>query len=130
MTEREHYQFDPNLPEGQEAEIVELKAQPYEDNRRVLVTFRLSPFSKPPGATIHVLDSDGKETARTDLVNILHLENEITVHLPADSKFPNQYTVILELFRLEDQEVGDDGESPPTINQIDLDSATCLFNLP
>ena len=130
MTEREHYQFDPNLPEGQEAEIVELNAQPYEDNRRVLVTFRLSPFSKPPGATIHVVDSDGKETARTDLVNILHLESEITVHLPADSKFPDKYTVNFELFRLEDQQIEDDGSSQPRINQIDLDSATCSFELP
>ena len=130
MTEREHYQFDPNFPEGQEAKIVELKARPYEDNRRVLVTFRLSPFSKPPGATIHVLDSDGKETARSDLVNILHLESEITIHLPADSKFPDQYTVIFKLFRLEDEEVGDGGESQPRIQQIDLDTANCTFNLP
>ena len=129
MVEDELFQSDQMLPEGQEAKIVELRAEPYEDNRRVLVNFRLSPFSTPPSVTIEVLDSDGVENARLDLVNILHLESEITVHLPADSKFPGDYTVNLKLFRLEDEEDGEDLEAPPRINQIDLDAKSCTFKL-
>jgi hypothetical protein len=128
MFENELFQSDQLMPAGQEAKIVELKAEPYEDNRRVLVSFRLSPFSKPPGATLKILDSEGKEEARTELVHILHLENEITLHLPADSRFPDHYRVEMALFRIEDQDLGDE-DRKPQINQIDLDSASCSFDL-
>ena len=128
MFEDELFQSDQLQPEGQEAKIVVLKAQPYEDNRRILVSFRLSPFSKPPGATLIALNSEGKEEAKVELVHILHLESEITIHLPADSKYPDQYRVDMTLFRLEDQEAGEEDQNPK-INQIDLDSASCSFEL-
>lgn len=127
MFENDLFQSDQIIPDGEEPKIVELTAAPYDDRRRVGVTFRLTPFSSPPGATIKVIDSNGIEQASSELVNILHLESEITLHLPADGNQPGEYQVILDLFRLENEEV--EGNQSLQIKQVDLQSKSCSFIL-
>ncbi len=130
MFDEQFFQPDQLLPEGQDPQIVELRAAPYPDNRRVQVTFRLTPFSSPPCAALRILNPEGAELASTDLVNILHLESEITLHLPAGGIQPGEYQVILELFRLEDLDL-EAGEDPkPEVQRTDLDISRAPFTLP
>ena len=121
------FQPDQITPEGQETKVVELTAAPYNDRRRVGVTFRLSPFNSPPSARISIIDSQERELASSELINILHLESEITLHLPADGNQPGEYQVFLQLFRLEDDET--EADQNPQIKQIDLHSISCSFLL-
>jgi hypothetical protein len=65
-------------------EIIDLRAEPYEDGKRVLVHITFPTFQKNPSAEILVYDPDGREVARVNIIETIDPNTEITIHLPPE----------------------------------------------
>lgn len=78
-------------------EIIDLRVEPYEDGKRVLVHIIFTPFQKSPSAEILVYDPDNKEVANANIIETIDPHTEITLHLPPDSP-QGQYKVAVKAF--------------------------------
>ena len=68
-----------NPPE--ETRILSLKAEPYEDARRVRVKLEISPFEKRPHLEVTLSDSQGQEISSTSFIEPMAWSLEFTLHL-------------------------------------------------
>lgn len=129
MFDNQYIQPDQILPENQEAEILDITAEPYPDKRRIKILFRLSSFSSAPNISITLTNEDKETLVTANMVNIFSLENEITLHLPANKNQPGDYTVTLELFSLKEEETGAEDGPKVILKQTNTKSSSCSFTL-
>lgn len=129
MFNNQSIQPDQILPENQDAEILEITAEPYTDKRRIKILFRLSSFSKAPNASIRLTNETDELLVTADLVNISTPENEITLHLPLHTSLPGDYTVTMDLFSLVEEETFKDDAPKVTLKQTKLRTRSCSFSL-
>jgi len=129
MFENQSIQPDQILPENQETDILEISAEPYSDKRRIRVLFRLSSFSSAPNVSIKLTNEDNEILVSADMVNIIHPENEITLHLPANRNQPGDYFVTLDLFSLTEEETTTANGPEVTLTQTNIKTRSCSFSL-
>jgi hypothetical protein len=110
-----------------DVEIIDFSAEPYQDQRRVKVNFRLSYFQEPPNATLVLRDDDGEEIASVEVVNIIHPENEITLHIPPSQVCQGEYHIEITLFHLEEVAVEGQGDGEAELNTQTLTSRRTTF---
>jgi hypothetical protein len=109
--------------------ILSFAAEPYPDGRRVKVRLLLSSFLQGPNAIINLSNQENQELATINIVNIFGPENEITLHIPGNKKQPGRYTVDVEVFYVEEEEIERDGEQQIIFRQSPIDSASTSFSI-
>lgn len=110
-------QPDQILPENKEIDILDLTAEPYADNRRIKVNFRLSSFYTPPHASLKICNEKQEELVIVNIVNIFNPENEITLHLPAHQNQPGKYTISMDIFFILEDEPDTGDNNPISLKQ-------------
>ena len=130
MSEEPFFQADQITPADGELEIIDFLAEPYADQRRIKVTFRLSFFQEPPNAAISLLDEQGEVITSVDLVNITHPENEITLHIPRSVNSAGEFQLELTLFKLEEREAQPDEKGEVKLTTLKLSSQRIPFSHP
>ncbi len=96
---------DPNeipLP-PREVRIVELKALPWKDNRRVQIVLEITPFQKRPNCEISITNANGEELAFISIIEPLLRKMEFTMHLRG-AELTGPFSVAASLFYYEDEE--------------------------
>lgn len=129
MFDNQYIQSDQILPKNQEADILEITAEPYPDKRRIKILFRLSSFSSAPNVSITLTNEDNEILVTANMVNIFNPENEITLHLPINTNQPGEFTVNLELFSLKEEETGAEEGPKVILKQTNTKSNSCSFTL-
>lgn len=64
-----------------DVKIVELRAEPWPDNRRVKVYLEITPFLKRPNGEISLRDAQGSQVASVSIIESIETKMEITLHL-------------------------------------------------
>lgn len=107
---------DPNeipLP-PQQVRILELKALPWQDGRRVQVYMELTPFQIRPNCEISITNVNGDELAFISIIESIGRKMEFTMHLRgAELTGPFSVSVILFYFEVEARAAGDDTPLEP-----------------
>jgi hypothetical protein len=98
----------------EETRIISLKAEPYEDARRVHVVLEMSPFEKRPHLEVTISDSQGEEVSSASFVEPLAWKLDFTLHLRANPS-PGPLTLEARLF------YPDGPVAPPVSVQFVLD---------
>ena len=109
--------------------IISFAAEPYPDGRRVLVRLLLSSFLEGPNATINLSNEENQELAAVNIVSIFSPETEITLHIPRNKKLPGNYSVDVEVFYTEEEEIEQEGEKRLSFKQSLVDSASTSFSI-
>ena len=115
MNEDFFFQSDQIAPDDIDIKILDLRAEPYPDQRRVKVEFRLSGHQKSLGTKIMLTDQDKEEVASANIVNVFIPHQEITLHIPGPRAKPGIYELIVSLYSL--QEVESEAE-PGKVGEI------------
>ena len=123
------YGMDQISPAEKKVEIIDLSAEPYNDRSRVKINFRLSFFQDPPNATIILYGVGGEEVNSVDIVNIIHPDNEVTLHLPNQQSQQGEYQVDLSLFHLQEQDALADKEGQIKLATQKITSRSTTFTL-
>lgn len=122
---------DPNeipLPPA-EVRILEFRAAPYPDGRRVRVYLEVTPFQKRPSADVWVRDAGGATVAEITIIESMTRKMEFTVHL----RTPNpQGTHSLEASVYYKREAGEPGEEDDQLEngKIVVDQGRLEFTIP
>ncbi len=116
-------------PAQDDIKILSFAAEPYPDGRRVKVRLLLSSFLQGPNAIINLSNQENQELASVNIVDIFSPENEITLHFPGNKKQPGKYTVDIEVFYIEEEEIEQDGEQRLSFKQSLVDSASTSFSI-
>ena len=97
-----------------EVKIIELRAEPWSDNRRVKVYLELTPFLKRPSGEIRLENIKGDEIANVSIIETIDPKMEFTLHIRGtDTK--GEYTVSVIIFYRDEQESADEElVVPPT----------------
>lgn len=91
-----------------------LHVEPWEDNRRIRVHIRLTPFQKPPNLDAQLLDALGREVASVNVIENIDFDLVFTLHIrPPDAPGPFELTA-----RIEYEDIGE------------VDRKTIEFTLP
>jgi len=117
-------------PPQDDIKILALDAEPYPDGRRVRVKLVLSPFLQGPNAEIHLSNHDDVLLASINIVSIFIPENEFTLHIPESKSLPGSYTVNVEVFYVEEEEIEQDGETQFNMKKSLVNSTSTLFSIP
>ncbi len=86
----------PPLPPDQ-VRIIDLKAEPLIDGRRVRIYLELTPFLNKPDGEISIFDSLGEEVAHASLVEMMLPKIVLTLHLRG-GKTCGVFTVFVQIF--------------------------------
>ncbi len=116
-------------PAQDDIKILSFDAEPYPDGRRVKVKLLLSSFLQGPNALINLSNEENQELTTVNIVNIFSPENEITLHIPGNNKQPGSYSVNVEVFYVEEEEIEQDGEQRLSFKQSLVDSASTSFSI-
>jgi len=119
----------PASQKNTDIDILDFSAQPYPDNRRVKVNFQLSPFLNAPNAAITMTNQKNEPVVAVDIVNIISLDNEITLHIPLHFSKPGEFSIHLTLFIIEEDQVGEGESQGATLNQSDFRTHSTSFTL-
>lgn len=65
----------------EEVKIVELRAEPWPDKRRVKVILEITPFQKRPNGEIILLDAQGNQLSSVNIIESIEARMEITLHV-------------------------------------------------
>ena len=87
--------------------IIELRAEPWPDNRRVKVSLELTPFLKRPNGEIRLKDIQGNEIANVSIIETIDPKMEFTLHIRG-SETKGEYTVSVIIFYLDELESTDE----------------------
>ena len=117
-------------PPQDDIKILALDAEPYPDGRRVRVKLVLSPFLQGPNGEISLTNQDDELLTTINIVNIFIPENEFTLHIPEIKSLPGSYTVNVEVFYIEEEEIEQDGETQFNMKKSLVDSTSTLFSIP
>ena len=83
----------------EETKILDLKAKPRADGKRVLVNIQITPFQKRPSLEVTLQDANGEEVASTSILDTLGFKLEFTMHIRGE--IHNPYTLIAKLYYLD-----------------------------
>jgi hypothetical protein len=72
---------DDALRPPDQVRIAEVRVDPLSDNRRVVVTVKLTPFLQKPSFDVTLL-RNGREERSLSVVGAMHPETQLTMHLP------------------------------------------------
>lgn len=124
--------INPSLtpPPQDDIKILSFDAEPYPDGRRVRVKLVLSPFLQGPNGEISLTNQDDELLATINIVNIFIPENEFTLHIPESKSLPGSYTVNVEVFYIEEEEIEQDGETQFNLKKSLVDSTSTPFSIP
>ena len=117
-------------PPQDDIKIISLDAEPYPDGRRVRIKLVLSPFLQGPNGEISLSNQEDEVLTSINIVNIFIPENEFTLHIPENKSLPGSYTVNVEVFYVEEEEIEQDGEVQFILNKSLVDSASTSFFIP
>jgi hypothetical protein len=91
-----------------EVRILEIKADPYPDGKRVRLFMALTPFQKKPSGDILVMDSSDTRVVSTSFIEAVTPKFEMTLHLRTSQ--PGDFTVEATLYYTKEiEEEGQDG---------------------
>ncbi len=124
--------INPSLtpPPQDDIKILSFDAEPYPDGRRVRVKLVLSPFLQGPNGEISLTNQDDELLTTINIVNIFIPENEFTLHIPESKSLPGSYTVNVEVFYIEEEEIEQDGETQFNLKKSLVDSTSTPFSIP
>jgi hypothetical protein len=77
--------------------ILELRAEPYPDGRRVRVNMDMTPFEKRPHIEISLTDAGGHEVASASFIEPMAWKLEFTLHIRGEDP-ASPYTLSAHLF--------------------------------
>jgi hypothetical protein len=137
---------DPNeipLP-PEEMRILEFKASPYNDGRRVRVYLEVTPFQKRPSVEVNLLDLQLRSIAEVSIIESMTRKMEFTMHLrepqPAGSYRVHATVYYEEMRAVPDQgareagpEAGPEAEAKPEYEPgpaMIVDEGEAMFELP
>lgn len=101
------HRFHPLQPaEGavppEEVRFIDLHVEPWEDNRRIRVHIRMTPFQKPPNLETRLFDAENREVASTTVIENIDFDLVFTLHIrPPDA--PEPFTLSCQI---EYQDIG------------------------
>ncbi len=80
------HRFNPLHPtegakEPADVRFLDLHIEPWEDNRRIRVHMRLTPFQKPPNLEAVLFDSEGDEVASVTIIENIDFDLVFTLHI-------------------------------------------------
>lgn len=127
MDDENFFQSDQVTPLNGEVKILDFTAQPYQDQSRVKIRFRLSSFQRPPNAAITLWDEEGEEVTSVDVVNIFQPDNEITLHIPRSQRGKKEYQVELKVFDLSERPAQDDEKGEIKLTTKNMASSRITF---
>lgn len=113
-----------------EVRILDIKANPYPDGRRVRIALELTPFLEKPSGDIVVMDKDGNRIAAASFIETMIPKLEITLHLRHDIRGAGECTVFANIFYAE--EITDDKQDNQILEmpeKLIVDERTINFKL-
>jgi hypothetical protein len=85
-----------------EVRILEFRAEPWSDNRRIRIRLSITPFQKRPNGEIAITDDEGTEVAAFSIIETISPKMEFTVHLRGGRE-NGQFTASVILFYYEEE---------------------------
>lgn len=113
-----------------EVRIKALRAEPWQDNRRVGIYLEVTPFQKKPNGEVTITNPQGEVAAQASIIETIVPKMELTMHLrgPIAS---GVYTVSATIFYVQAPE--DDAENPAYFTDPDrrlvVDKTQAVFEL-
>jgi len=117
------------LPPG-EVRVKDLRAAPWQDNRRVGVYLEITPFQKKPNAELTITGPSGQVAAQASIIETMISKMELTLHLRGPIT-PGVYTVSVTIYYVEaSQGEADDPANftDPSRRQV-VDMAQTVFEI-
>lgn len=81
----------------QEVRFLGLQTQPYEDGRRLLVMFELTPFLERPSLELAIVNENGESAGTLHIIEALQPNFQLTIHL-RDKQPTSFYTLYAQLY--------------------------------
>ena len=90
---------DPNVQRLPPAEtrLLDLRAEPDPDGRRVRVVLDLTPFQKRPDIELTLTDKDGAVAAEASIIEPVGWKLEVTLHIRKSGATAGKYTLVANL---------------------------------
>lgn len=113
-----------------EVRIKELRAEPWQDNRRVGIYLEVTPFLKKPNGEVTITNPQGEVTAQASIIETIVPKMELTMHLRA-SIASGTYTVSATIFYVQAPEGNEDNPAyftDPDRRQV-VDSKQTVFEI-
>ena len=114
-----------------EVRIRELRAEPWQDGRKVRVYLEVDPFQKRPDAEIQITNPENEEVATASVIETITRKMELTMHLRG-AKHAGDYIVSAVLFYTEQEEPEGEAQGnsePPRQTTKVVDRATTIFSI-
>jgi hypothetical protein len=113
-----------------EVRVKDLRAAPWQDNRRVGIYLEVTPFQRKPNAELAITNPSGQVVATASIIETIIPKMELTMHLrgPVAS---GEYTVSVSVFYVQaPQGEADDPASftDPSRRQV-VDTAQTVFHI-
>mgnify|MGYP006289807275 CR=1 FL=1 len=124
LTNPDHIPLPP-----EKVEILDFKASPYPDGKRVKIILTFTPFQKNPSAEIIIKDPDNKIKSKIQIIETIESKSEITMHLPGKQR-KGEYTAHTEAFYLAEKPSDDDPETIQGVIKDPIDQASTRFIIP
>lgn len=75
-----------------EVRLLELRAEPWPDGRRVRVHAQITPFQQRPNLDLRIEDAQGNEVASASLIELITVKLVVTLHIRA-ARVEGRYTL-------------------------------------
>lgn len=112
-----------------EVRIRDLKAEPWQDGKRVRVYFEVDPFQRRPNAELTIYNQQEKEVASVSVIETMERKMEFTMHLrEADPQ--GDYKIRALLFYTEREEPPEEEKEPAPGKFKLVDRAETSFEIP
>ncbi len=112
-----------------EVRILDFRASPYPDRRRVRVYLEVTPFQKRPDVDVSVVDPAGTRVAEVSIIESMMRKMEFTIHLRIPEP-EGQYFVHAVVFYKPEQKDGEAGENAAASEKIVVDQREEAFSVP
>ena len=125
------YLSDPDeipLPR-EEVRIKDLRAEPWQDGRRVKVYLEVDPFQVRPNADLVIYDDSSREIAHANIIESLDRKMEVTLHLRGEFISKN-YTLDVTLYYASINEGADTALIDESLERQVVDQKQVIFELP
>jgi hypothetical protein len=95
----EFFLNDPNIERHPPAEtrLLDLRAEPDKDGKRLRVALDLTPFQQKPYIELSLTDSNGNEAASASIVEPVGWKLELTLHIRKTGTTAGKYTLAASL---------------------------------
>ncbi|NOY97814.1 MAG: hypothetical protein GXP40_01245 [Chloroflexi bacterium] len=92
-------QTNPDIPrlDPEDVRIVEMRAEPYPDGRRVRVNLDITPYKKRPHLEVTLTNPGGDEVSTVSIIEPLNWKIEFTMHIRGEN-IAGTYTLDTRLF--------------------------------